>query len=49
MRVIAFIQYAHSITDIMKAQRIPDFQAPSPLTRPAVSGMSDAPRLLPRA
>jgi hypothetical protein len=28
MRIIAFIQDAHSIKDIMKAQGIPDFQAP---------------------
>ena len=31
MRIIAFIQDAHSIKDIMKAQGIPDFQAPSPI------------------
>ena len=28
MHIIAFIQDAHSIKDIMKAQGIPDFQAP---------------------
>ena len=28
MRIIAFIQDAHSIKDIMKSQGIPDFQAP---------------------
>ena len=28
MRIIAFIQDEHSIKDIMKAQGIPDFQAP---------------------
>ena len=31
MRIIAFIQDAHSIKDIMKAQGIPDFQAPPPI------------------
>jgi hypothetical protein len=33
MRIIAFIQDEHSIKDIMKAQGIPDFQAPSPIPR----------------
>jgi hypothetical protein len=28
MRIIAFIQDQHSIKDIMKAQGLPDFQAP---------------------
>jgi hypothetical protein len=28
MRIITFIQDAHSIKDIMKAQGTPDFQAP---------------------
>jgi len=28
MRIIAFIQDAHSIKDIMKAHGIPDYQAP---------------------
>jgi hypothetical protein len=28
MRIISFIQDQHSIKDIMKAQGIPDFQAP---------------------
>jgi hypothetical protein len=31
MRIIAFIQDAHSIKDIMNAQGIPDFQAPPPI------------------
>jgi hypothetical protein len=31
MRIIAFIQDAHSIKDIMKAPGIPDFQAPPPI------------------
>ena len=31
MRILAFIQDAHSIKDIMKAQGIPDFQAPPPI------------------
>jgi hypothetical protein len=31
MRIIAFIQDAHSIKDIMMAQGIPDFQAPPPI------------------
>jgi len=31
MRIIAFIQDEHSIKDIMKAQGIPDFQAPPPI------------------
>ena len=31
MRIIAFIQDKHSIKDIMKAQGIPDFQAPPPI------------------
>jgi hypothetical protein len=31
MRIIAFIQDAHSIKEIMKAQGIPDFQAPPPI------------------
>ena len=30
---IAFIQDSHSIKDIMKAQGIPDFQAPSPIPK----------------
>ena len=29
MRILAFIQDAHSIKDIIKSQAIPDFQAPS--------------------
>ena len=33
MHIIAFIQDAHSIKDIMKAQGIPDFQAPPPITK----------------
>jgi hypothetical protein len=33
MRIIAFIQDEHSIKDIMKAQGIPDFQAPPPIPR----------------
>ena len=33
MRIIAFIQDAHSIKDIMKAQGIPDIQAPPPLPK----------------
>ena len=33
MRIIAFIQNAHSIKDIMKAQGIPDFQAPPPIPK----------------
>jgi hypothetical protein len=33
MRIIAFIQDEHSIKDIMKAQGIPDFQAPPPLLK----------------
>ena len=33
MRIIAFIQDAHSIKDIMKAQDIPDFQAPPPIPK----------------
>ena len=33
MRIIAFIQDKHSIKDIMKAQGIPDFQAPPPIPR----------------
>jgi hypothetical protein len=32
-RQVAFIQDAHSIKDIMKAQGIPDFQAPPPIPR----------------
>jgi len=28
MRIVGFIQDAHSIKDIMKSQGIPDFQAP---------------------
>jgi hypothetical protein len=31
MRILAFIQDEHSIKDIMKAQGIPDFQAPPPI------------------
>ena len=31
MRIIAFMQDAHSIKDIIKAQGIPDFQAPPPI------------------
>ena len=31
MRILAFIQDAHSIKDIIKAQGIPDFQAPPPI------------------
>jgi hypothetical protein len=31
MRIIALIQDAHSIRDIMKAQGLPDFQAPPPI------------------
>jgi hypothetical protein len=33
MRIIAFIQDAHSMKDIMKAQEIPDFQAPPPMPK----------------
>jgi hypothetical protein len=33
MQIIAFIQDAHSIKDIMKAQGIPDFQAPPPIPK----------------
>ena len=33
MRIIAFIQDKHSIKDIMKAQGIPDFQAPTPMPK----------------
>ena len=33
MRIISFIQDAHSIKDIMKAQGIPDFQAPPPIPK----------------
>jgi hypothetical protein len=33
MCIIAFIQDAHSIKDIMKAQGIPDFQAPPPFPK----------------
>jgi hypothetical protein len=33
MRIIAFIQDEHSIKDIMKAQGIPDFQAPPSVPR----------------
>ena len=32
-RIIAFIQDAHSIKDIMEAQGIPDFQAPPPILK----------------
>jgi hypothetical protein len=33
MRIIAFLQDEHSIKDIMKAQGIPDFQAPPPIPK----------------
>jgi hypothetical protein len=33
MRICAFIQDKHSIKDIMKAQGIPDFQAPPPIPK----------------
>jgi hypothetical protein len=33
MRIIALIQNEHSIKDIMRAQGIPDFQAPPPLPK----------------
>jgi hypothetical protein len=33
MHIIAFIQDKHSIKDIMKAQGIPDFQAPPPIPK----------------
>ena len=33
MRIIAFIQDKHLIKDIMKAQGIPDFQAPPPIPK----------------
>jgi hypothetical protein len=33
MQFIAFIQDIHSINDIMKAQGIPDFQAPPPIPK----------------
>ena len=33
MRIIALIQNEHSIKDIMKAQGIPDFQAPPPIPK----------------
>ena len=33
MRIIAFIQDAHSIKDIMKSQGIADFRAPPPIPK----------------
>jgi hypothetical protein len=33
MRIIAFIHDQHSVKDIIKAQGIPDFQAPPPITK----------------
>ncbi len=33
MKIIAFIQDAHSIKDTMKSQGIPDFQAPPPIPK----------------
>jgi hypothetical protein len=33
MTIVAFIQDEHSIKDIMKAQGIPDFQAPPPIPK----------------
>lgn len=33
MRIIVFIQDAHSIKDIMKSQGSPDFQAPPPIPK----------------
>jgi hypothetical protein len=33
MTIVVFIQDEHSIRDIMKSQRIPDFQAPPPIPR----------------
>lgn len=33
MRIIVFIQNEHSIKDVMKAQGIPDFQAPPPIPK----------------
>jgi hypothetical protein len=44
MRILAFIQDKHSIKDIMKAQGIPDFQAPPPIptfidTEQAIDGI----------
>jgi hypothetical protein len=33
MRIIAFIQDAHSIKDIMKSQGSPGFQAPPPVPK----------------
>ena len=33
MRIISFMQDEHSIKDIMKAQSIPDFQAPPPIPK----------------
>ena len=33
MRIIAFIQDERPIKDIMKAQGIPDFQAPPPIPK----------------
>jgi hypothetical protein len=33
MRIIALIQDARSIKDIMKARGIPDFQAPPPIPK----------------
>ena len=33
MRIIAFIQDTQSIKDIMRAQGIPDFQAPPPIPK----------------
>jgi hypothetical protein len=33
MRIITFIQDAHSIKHIMKSQGIPDFQAPPPIPK----------------
>ncbi len=44
MHIIAFIQDKHSIKDIMKAQGIPDFQAPAPIPK-----FSDAQEAIPSA
>jgi hypothetical protein len=45
MRIIASIQDKHSIKDIMKAQGIPDFQAPPfiPKFIDAVGGIDELP------
>jgi hypothetical protein len=47
MRIIAFIQDEHSIKDIMKAQGIPDFQAPPPIPKfiDAIEAVDELPSL----